>query len=180
MADQMLQGYESLRRRFAALEGGNIGKPLMRALGHAAIREIALVTPVRTGNLRRSLDKDPRDVTDTSAKIHMAANYALFVEEDTRAHEITPNARKALAFSTQGIINERFGTQAKSSFRLSGSLRSGALRRFGNAAFVVVKRVHHPGTKGQHMMKRGAEKAVSSVGAKELGAVIVKAWDKAR
>jgi hypothetical protein len=168
MADQMLQGYESLRRRFAALEGGNIGKPLMRALGHAAIREIALVTPVRTGTLRRSLDKDPRDVTDTSAKIHMAANYALFVEEDTRAHDITPNARKALRWAASSAGR-----------RLSGAPTKLA-QRGGAGGVVFATRVHHPGTKGQHMMERGAEKAVSSVGAKELGAVIVKAWDKAQ
>ena len=177
----MLQGYSELRAKIAALEGANLGKPLLRALGLAAIREIGLLTPARTGNLRRSLDKRPRMIGESTAQINMSADYALFVEDNTKPHEITPNARKALAFSTQGVINERFGTQAKSSFRLSGALRAPAMRKFGNAAFIVVRKVHHPGTKGQHMMQRGAEKAVTGSGDVGLvGAIVKKTWDEAR
>jgi hypothetical protein len=175
MADGMLQGYESLRRRFAAISGPTFGTALMRDLGLAATRESKLIVPVKTRNLARSIHL--AEVTDTSARVVASANYALFVEEDTKPHEITPNAKKALAFASQGLINERFGVQKSSSFRLSGSLKVGAMRQFGNAAFVVVKKVHHPGTKGQHFMRKGAEKAIEGAG---LVGKIVATWNEAR
>lgn len=171
--DEHLVGYEALRRRLAALEGDVLGRDIMRTLGNAAKREAGLLAPHKTGNLRRSIDVV--DVTPTSARVHARANYAMFVERGTQAHDITPNARKALAFASQGIVNERFGTQ-KSIFRLSGRLRTGAMRRFGNAAFIVVKRVHHPGTRAQPFLKPGAEAAISKAGLAER---VVAAWNDA-
>ena len=57
-----------------------------------------------------------------SARVFASANYAaaqnfgsgLYGPEAAK-YAIKPNAKKALAFSTQGIINERFGVQKTSS-----------------------------------------------------------------
>lgn len=89
------------------------------------------------------------------------AKHAIYVEEDTAAHDIEPTPK---------------GRSAK-----NGSGRPGALRWFdpapargqkvGNpAAAVFAKKVHHPGTKGQHIvrdavkitgenMKRGSQRS---------------------
>src|ERR1035437_1889651 len=137
MAREMIQGYAALQRRIAAIKGPVLGKSIMSALGHAALNEIKNVTPHKTHNLSRSIIL--AEVTATSARIVAGAKYALFVEENTRPHIISPNAKLALAFASQGVINSRFGVQKTSSFRLTGVLKAGAMRAFGNAAFVVVK-----------------------------------------
>ena len=171
-----LQGYESLRRRIAAISGPALGVDIMKTLAEKTIREAKLLeAPHRkTGNLGRTIHAG--EITATSARVAASAKYARFLEEGTRPHEITPNAKKALMFSSQGIINSRFGVQKTSSFRLSGSLKSGAMRRFGNAAFVVVKSVHHPGTKPYPFLKPGAEKAIEGAG---LADRIVARWNEA-
>ena len=174
MGSEMIQGYASLQRRIAAIKGPVLGKSIMQTLADATHNEAANFAPHRTGNLRNTIHVGV--VTETSAEVVASANYALYVEENTRPHLITPNAKKALAFASQGVINERFGVQKKSSFRLSGSLTSAAMRSFGNAAFVVVKSVHHPGTTGQHFMKRGAEAAIKSAGLLDR---VVIAWNEA-
>ena len=97
MADGMLQGYESLRRRFAAVSGPEFGVGLMRDLGDAAARESKLIVPHKTRNLGRSIHR--AEVTPNSVRVVASANYALFVEEDTKPHEIAPNAKKALAWA---------------------------------------------------------------------------------
>jgi hypothetical protein len=159
----MLQGYESLRRRFAAISGPTFGVALMRDLGLAATRESKLIVPVKTRNLARSIHLG--EVTPTSARVVASANYALFVEEDTKPHEITPNARKALRWAASA-----------SGRRLSGNPTKAA-QRGGSGGLVFAKRVHHPGTKGKHFMRKGAEKAIEGAG---LAGKIVATWNEAR
>ena len=162
MADGMLQGYESLRRRFAAISGPTFGVSLMRDLGDAATRESKLIVPHKTRNLARSIHRDV--VTPNSVRIVASANYALFVEEDTRPHEITPNAKKALRWAA-----------SSGGMRLSGTPTKAA-QAGGSGGVVFATKVHHPGTTGKHYMRKGAEKAIAGSGLTDR---IVAAWNGA-
>ena len=181
MVDGALQGYDALRRRIAAISGPVLGKDIMRTLGMAAQAEQRKLAPRKTSNLSRTIHLT--EVTDTSARIVASAKYARAQNDGSglygpkgAKYAIKPNAKKALAFASQGITTERFGAGAKLTFRLTGSLSASSMRKFGNAAFVVVKGVMHPGVHGQHFMEKGAEKAIGSAGLAER---IVSAWDKA-
>lgn len=171
-----IRGYAQLQARFAAISGPVATTQLMKQLGAAAIREQKLLErPHRkTGITGASIRLGPVTASSVVTEVGGAGTY---LEFGTRPHEITPNAKKALAFASQGLVNERFGTQANI-FRLSGALRVGAMRKFGNAAFVVVKSVHHPGTKASPFMVPGAQAAIQKSGA-TVGAEIVKRWDAA-
>lgn len=158
-ADVQLIGYAALRRRIEALKGGPLGRDIMKTLGEAAVNESKALSPKKTGNLRQSIHLDHYD--DTSAKVVASANYALFVEEGTAPHEITPRARKAL----------RWAATSSKGFRLTGTPRSGS-----NVGYLFATRVHHPGTKPHPFLVPGAEKAIGSAG---LGGRIVAAWNKA-
>lgn len=172
MAETII-GYTQLRARIAAISGPNLGPALMKTLGMATVCEAKLLVPRKTGNLARSIHV--ANATPTSVDVIAATSYARYVERGTGPHEITPNAKKALAFASQGIVNERFGPQP-SIFRLSGSIRVGALRKFGNAAFIVVKKVHHPGTRAHPFLMPGAQAAAAKSGLRDR---IVAAWNDA-
>ncbi len=147
-----LQGAPQLQARLHA-----IGKTegYMRLLGLAAVREQKLLVHRKTGNLGRSIHLG--SVTPTHAVTIASANYAADVEFGTRAHEITPNARKALRWAA-----------SPGGARLTGTPRKGA-------AVVFAKRVHHPGTRPYPYMIPGAKLAVSKAGTN----AIVEQWNGA-
>jgi hypothetical protein len=162
---EMLQGYESLQRRIAAIKGPMLGKDIMTTLGHAVVNEAGNLAPHKTGNLRRTVHVT--DVTDTSAKVVASANYAAFVEYGTGLfgplhHKITPTAKKAM----------RWMAGPASAFRLSGSVRSG---KAGAAAGAVFAR-STKGMKAEPFLEPGAEKAIKSAGLLDR---VVLAWNKA-
>ena len=196
---EMIQGYASLQRRIAAIKGLVLGKDIMQTLGHAAENEIGNLAPDRTGNLRQTI-RAPlgglRDVTASSAMIVASANYALFVEENTRPHEIRPTKAAVLAWATTAAGGRLSGNPTKAALRGSmglgyGSSTAARMRSkmgagsgikmlgatgasSGPVSFSMV--VHHPGTTGQHFMRKGAEKAIQSAGLTDR---IVAAWNKA-
>ena len=162
MADGNLQGYESLRRRIAAISGPVLGRDIMKTLAMATVMEAKrLEAPHRkTGNLGRTIHE--AEITDTTARVAASANYARFLEEGTRAHEITPNAKKALRWAASAGGRRLTGTPTK------------AAQAGGGVVFAT--KVHHPGTKAYPFMKPGAEKAIESAGLTDR---IVARWNEA-
>lgn len=147
-----VRGLPQLRSRLEAIKP-NAG--MMRTLALSAIREQKIMSPVATGNLRRSIGIG--SVTATVAETIATANYAEFVELGTHAHDIVPRKAKALRFAVGG------------NRRLSGTPKSGA-------PVIFAKRVHHPGTRKQPFMLPGARKALAGAG---FADVIVGLWNKA-
>jgi hypothetical protein len=147
----VIQGYAALQERFKRL--GHVDEKLLRLIGDAAVYEAKLRVPRRTGNLGRSIGRTT--VGTTSVRIAARANYAGFVEFGTRAHEITPRAKRALAWAGGGGA------------RLTGSPRKGA-------AMTFAMRVHHPGTKPHPYLLPGARAAIER---SNLKGVIFEAWD---
>ena len=172
---ETLIGGAQLQARLRALQGVS-GRPLLQKMVPIVVREARLAAPKKTGDLQNSIQ--PGAISNTQAEIIAHANYAGDVEFGTRPHEITPNAKKALAFASQGITTQRFGGGAILKFQLSGLLTAASQRRYGNAAFVVVKSVHHPGTRANPFMATGLRKAVAASGG--LAEIIVKAWNEGR
>jgi len=170
----MLIGYQQLQRRIAAIKGPVLGKAIMSDLADATKNEAGNLVPHKTRNLAHTIHV--AEVTETTARVVASANYAAAVEFGTRPHEITPNAKKALAFASQGITSERFGPGAILKFTKGGNLTAGSMRKFGNAAFIIVKKVHHPGTRAQPFMRPGAEKAIKSAGLLDR---VIAAWNGA-
>ena len=149
-------GLSKLDARLNAISGMKVGSPILKRLALSTVREAKLLVPRRTGNLGRSIHV--ASVSATEAQVAASANYAAYVEYGTRAHDITPKAAKALRFAASA-----------GGARLTGTPRSGA-------AVVFAKRVHHPGTRPQPFLLKGAEKAVSSAG---LADEVVAAWNSA-
>lgn len=158
-----LVGYDQLRARFAAISGPMATSELMTQLGTAAVGE------------QKLLEAPHRKTGITGASIHVGAVSASSVETivggagrylelGTPPHEITPKARKALAWA-QGEAGGAFR-------RLSGATRVGV----GRANIVFARRVHHPGTAPAPFMVPGAEAAVQKAGLLDR---IVERWNRA-
>jgi hypothetical protein len=114
----------------------------------AVERNVKEMTPVDNGHLRASItgrvDTSNPPLYSFVGTYGPAANYAPFVEWDTKPHDIRPK-------------NGRF-----LSFQLGGKLMRGTARKvrgvaIGGGEWVFTRLVHHPGTKGQHMFERGAD-----------------------
>jgi hypothetical protein len=127
----------------------------MRTLALSAVREQKIEVPRKTGNLGRSIHIG--SVTATQAETIASANYALFVHEGTRPHTIVPRSARALRWAPGGGST------------LGGRPRSGANVRFA-------KRVQHPGTRANPFMLRGAQKALSKLGLKNI---TIDRWNSA-
>lgn len=160
MAD--LQGYSQLQARLRAISPAQSGGKLMQRLGISTVREAKLLVPRKTGNLGRSIHL--ARYSQTEAIVEAGANYAAYVELGTRAHEITPRAKKALRWAATAAGR-----------RLTGTPRRAA-QRGGLGGVVFAKRVHHPGTKAQPYLLPGAQKAVGKAG---LAFEIIEAWNGA-
>jgi hypothetical protein len=149
-----IQGLTALQRRFAAISDTH---KMLGQVGLLGVREAALLVPVKTGNLRRSIRLGT--VSETRAQIIAGGTggvgYARAVEFGTRAHVIVPRTRKALAWG-----GDR---------RLSGSLRSGA------SATHFAKRVRHPGSRAKPYLLPGAKRAIEKAG---LAKSVVAAWNE--
>lgn len=150
-----LQGYDALRKRFAAIQDN---RKLLGQLAGLAVAEAAKLAPVKTGNLRRSIRIGT--VTDSSASIIAGGaggvGYAAIVERGSRPHVIVPRNRKVLAWG---------GNR-----RLSGSLRSGA------KATNFARRVNHPGTRAKPYLLPGAKAAAEKAG---FASQLIKTWNEA-
>ena len=129
-----VSGVPQLNSRMEAIKPN---PEFMRTLALHAVAEQKKLAPVKTGNLRRTIGI--ASVTATLAETVATANYALFVELGTRAHEIVPKVRKALKFTPKGASKP-----------------------------VFAKRVRHPGTKSQPFMLPGAQNAVRKAGFKDI------------
>lgn len=92
-----LKGLPQLRARLNAID--NLG-PLMRDLALTAVSEQKKLSPVKTGNLRRTIHVG--SVTPRSADTIASAAYAAHVEFGTRPHEIRPRYRKVLSWKGAG------------------------------------------------------------------------------
>lgn len=154
MVSEYVQGLPQLQARMRAITPQKSG--LMQKLAFATVAEAKRLVPRKTGNLGRSIHVVSFSATE--ARVEASAKYAVFVERGTKAHEITPKARKALRFAATAAGR-----------RLTGTPRKGA-------DVVFAKRVHHPGTKPQPFMLPGAQKAIQKAG---LASQIVKDWNAA-
>lgn len=153
MADVV--GLTALQKRLSAISGPRMNERILATIGMATVREAKLTVARKTGNLGRSIHAEPP--IGSAVVVRASARYAAYVELGTRAHEITPNVKKALRFASSA-----------SGRRLSGSPRVGA-------AVTFAKRVHHPGTKAQPYLLPAARKVVDEVGTSE----VVKSWNGA-
>lgn len=169
-----LIGADDLHDRLVALT--RQGKSIMGLLGLTAVREQKLLVPRKTANLARTIHLGR--VTDREAETVASAVYAKPVEFGSKPHIIRPKNKKTLFFPSQKITSERFGDGAKLNFTLSGRLSTGSVRKFGNAAFVYAREVHHPGTKARPFMVPGAQRALARAAglAKDL---VIRAWNGA-
>ena len=159
MAEHVL-GIAALDRRLTAVGGPNATAGLLRKIALAAVAEQKALAPKKTGNLRRTIHVGV--VTATTAQTIASADYAAYVEYGTKAHDITPNARKALRWVAAGYTKRLSGTATK------------ATQRAGGYAFAT--RVHHPGTKAHPFMLEGAKAAIAK---SPLADAIIAAWNDA-
>lgn len=112
------------------------------------VRYIVQKTPIKTGNLARGFRAERLGFMRW--RISNLVKYFPFVEDDTKPHEIRPKNKKALAFPSAGKFAALTGKTLK--LTKSGAVSAGHMKAYGNLTMAVVKSVHHPGTKGQHMM----------------------------
>jgi hypothetical protein len=161
MAERII-GLRQLEARLTALRSPILGEKVMRTLALTTVREAKLAVPRRTGNLGRSIHVAA--IGPVSARVVAGANYAAFVEFGTRAHEITPNAKRALRWAATSAGARLTGTPRKAAQR-------GAL---GGVVFAT--RVHHPGTRPQPFLLKGARAAILTG---HLDSAVVAVWNAA-
>jgi len=164
-----VQGMDALLHRLDAI---GEPKPLLRALQLSTIHEAQALVPRKTGLLQRRII--PGAVTNDHAIVKADTPYAAPVEFGSKEHTIKAKPGHALAFASQGITTERFGPGATLKFRKSGRLTAGSMRKYGNAAFVVVKSVKIPRIRAHPYLIPGAKKATGS-----LKDIIVAQWNGA-
>ena len=92
-----IKGVKELMARLEAID--DLG-PLMRDLALTAVSEQKHLSPVKTGNLRRSINLGR--VTNTTAETIARAEYAAYVEYGTKPHEIRPRTSRVLAWKKGG------------------------------------------------------------------------------
>lgn len=156
-----LDGYRELTARLTAMGQTRV---LMQRLGLETVGEAKRTVAHKTRTTSRTIRLASFD--DDSARVTVGGAGA-FLEFGTKAHDI-PNggarSGKVLRFPGKGV-----------STTLGGRVRTGALRKLGNAAYVFARVVHHPGTKAQPFLVPAARKALGKFGIDE----IVSRWNKA-
>lgn len=157
MAD--VQGYAQLQARLHAI-GGTGSASIMNQIGLQVVREAKLLVPRKTANLGRSIRVTAHSAQ--SVTVAATAPYAAYVELGTKAHEITPNAKRAL----------RWATSSSKGFRLTGRPSSAKGNQIGWQFATIV---HHPGTRAHPYLLPAAKMVVAKVGTDE----IVAAWNGA-
>ena len=130
-------------------------RALMGRIGLDAVAEAKSRVPRRTGNLGRTIRLGPvdKDSVEVHAGGRRDVGYAAAVEFGSRAHEIVPVRRKALAWG---------GART-----LGGRLKSGARPTH------FARRVRHPGTRAQPYLLPGMLFAVQRAG----GQYIIRQWN---
>lgn len=154
----MIDGYRPLQARLEAIGST---RDLMRQLGLETVRGAKLTVAHKTRTTSRTIRLASFD--DDSARVTVGGAGA-FLEFGTKAHDIRPRNGKALRFAAKGV-----------STTLGGRVRTGALRKLGNAAYVFARVVRHPGTKPQPFLIPAARKALDKFG---IG-TIVDRWNEA-
>lgn len=91
------KGLKELRARVEAID--DLG-PFMRDVALAMVEEQKRLAPVKTGNLRRSINVGR--ISARSAESIARANYAAYVEYGTRPHEIRPRNARVLSWKKGG------------------------------------------------------------------------------
>ena len=109
-----IRGIPELQTRLRAIKPN---RAMMEQLGLSAIREQKLLVPRKTGNLGRSIGLG--SITSTSVITQAGANYAVFVELGTRAHDIVPKRAKALRWAAEGTAR----LSGRSQERWAGAVR---------------------------------------------------------
>lgn len=128
------------------------------------------------GALRLSIRSGPLEHNGKTWRVQFfALDYIYYVINDTKPHVIKPKDKKALAFSWAGGS----ATTSPLSFRAGGGAVGGLSSRFrlpaGEAALVggriVLRMVHHPGTKANNFVERAREEAASSFPARAMARI---------
>lgn len=172
MAEQII-GLGQFRSRLQAIEQvGRTGKMVTKA-GDLTIGRMRINMPRATSNTSRTLH-----VEDSGASAGIWGSVvARWLDEGTglygpRHHKIVPTSRRALALHSSGK-----GAGLGASYRLTGRMTVGSVRRLGaNADLVVVRSVK--GMKARPYIDRSIAEAAQKLGP-ELFGLIVKAWDAA-
>lgn len=170
-----LEGASALRARLGALQhlSGRESQIVSR-WQLATIREAKILVPRKTGNLGRSIHFLRGETGGgPTGVVYASANYAAYVEFGTRAHNITPRAKKALRWAS-GAGATRLSGSPRGRYDASHKPVSALAKSIG---FSFAKRVHHPGTSPHPFLAPAAKFALQQVGAG--GQIFVEAWNSA-
>lgn len=138
-----VEGLDELLRRLDKHGLQAAAKRSLRRAGTRMEREVKRRTPVRTGHLRGSWTTQTRN-GGWGVVIGTDKEYARFVEEGTRPHEIRPRTKKVLAWPTGGRSAAGLGRGPQGT-------------RKGKGVLAFARVVKHPGTKGVHMAQRAVD-----------------------
>lgn len=143
----------------------NIPIVLMQA-GQVGVSHCKIECPVDTGRLRASIGNPTKkgifETTRKGVAFGTAVDYAFDVEFGTKPHIIKPKKKKVLRWPIPVGQEIKFTEKGiKRGKKLYISKKTGKLIKKKQYAFA--KFVKHPGTKGQHFMLKGVQKAVPDI-----------------
>ena len=131
----------------------------MKSVAVDVLTMVKTLTPRKTGTTNRQWYM--KMLAPLAFVIENDSKIALMLETGTKEHDIKPKHGKALAFAWGKGFETRTGEKAsKLKFtgnKAYGGLHSTSLKKYGNSAFTVLKKVHHPGTKAMNIAKNAAE-----------------------
>ena len=147
----MIEGYAALQARLRAI-GDTRG--MTKRLGLETVAEAKARVRRKTGTTARTI----RITALTAETVTVSVGGAgAFLEHGTRPHLIRPRKARSLRFPRSGVA-----------VTLGGRVRTGTVRRLGNAAYIFARLVHHPGTRPQPFLVPGAKAAIAKVGLGEI------------
>jgi hypothetical protein len=148
-------------------------KEILRDVQLETVERARSVVQVRSGKTRNSIR--PGTVTARYATIK-AGGASRYLERGTKPHKIRARNAGALFFPSQQALTARSGSRAKLRLTKRGAVTARTQRTHGNAAYVMVKEVNHPGQAATPFLVPAAEDAFRNVAPDG----IIKAWNRGR
>ena len=110
------------------------------------------------GNLRKTIHASM--VNRLRGMVEVLAPYGMYVETGTKAHIIRPRTKQALAFEWGQGGYQAAQAGGKVVFVKPGLTRAGRVKYHGS---VVMKEVHHPGTRANPFLQRAADRSRAQI-----------------
>lgn len=142
--------------------GISMAAPLVARTTRRVLNRAEVLSPVDTGNMRAGHSMTMRVTrTTVTGRVEVAADYAEFVHDGTKAHDIRPRSAKALAFNWTKHGGVRTIVPRSGLGKGPTGLRK---TKRGVILYISKGFVRHPGTKARPWLARALHEVAPPAG----------------